>query len=166
MTTDNSRTIIAGRIRLFAATVLILVYIVLAYIASIIRFPLLGISDTLLTVVIVFFYLLIAFYPMLLNYQYISYSDEEEKIVFRYFNAGIVGGKKNSVEIAKKDFAGYRVDKRFFGLISSITLFQQLPQGVAKYPPVYISNLSKGEKSKILNSLYQHTPRDAEEVKE
>ena len=164
MTFDNSRTIIAGRIRLFIATVVLLAYIVLAYIASVIKFPLLGISDTLITVVLVVLYLVIAFYPMALNHQYISYSDDDDRIKFRYFNAGIVGGKKNSVEIAKGDFAGYRTDKRFFGLIRSITLFQQLPQGVAKYPPVFISNLSGKERTKILNSLYQLTPHDAQEV--
>lgn len=164
MTLDNSRTVIAGRIRLFIATVLLLAYIVLAYIATIIRFPVFGISDTLLTPVLVGAYLLIVFYPMLLNYQYISYSDDDEKIIFRYFNSGIIGGKKNSVEIAKNEFAGYRRDKKLFGLIQSITLFHQLPQGVAKYPPVYISNLSKDARARILNSLFRHTPGDAKEV--
>ena len=41
---------------------------------------------------------------MILNYQYVFYSDEGENIVFRYFNAGIVGGKKNSIEIYKPIF--------------------------------------------------------------
>jgi hypothetical protein len=125
---------------------------------------LLGMSDTLLTLILVGAYLIYAIYPMLLNYQYISYSDEEDKIVFRYFNAGIIGGKKNSVEIRKADFAGYRRDKKLFGLIQSITLFHQLPQGVAKYPPIHISILSGKEKASVLNSLYQHTPSDATEV--
>ena len=166
MTFNNSRTIISGRIRLFAVTVLLLGYMVIAYIAALIPFPFLGLSETLLTLILVGIYLVIAIYPMVLNYQYISYSDEDDRIIFRYFNAGIIGGKKNSVEIRKSDFAGYRRDKKLFGLIQSITLFHQLPQGVAKYPPVYISNLSGKERARILNSLYSFTPHDAEEAKE
>ncbi|MFN8211413.1 MAG: hypothetical protein U0T33_10695 [Bacteroidales bacterium] len=162
---DNSRTIISGRIRLFGATVLLIVYMVLTYVANLIRFPILGINETVLTLILVAIYLAIAFYPMVMNHQFISYSDDDEKIVIRYFNAGIVGGKKNSVEIRKADFAGYRRDRKFFGLIQSITLFHQLPQGVAKYPPVFISNLNSKEKAKLLNSLYSFTPHDAEEVK-
>lgn len=166
MTFNNSKTIIAGRIRLFIATVLLLGYMVLAYIAGIIQFPMLGMSDTLLTLILVGIYLAIAIYPMVFNFQYISYTDDEDKIIFRYFNSGIIGGKKNAVEIKKSDFAGYRRDKSFFGLIQKITLFHQMPQGVAKYPPVYISNLSGKERAKILNSLYLLTPHDAEEPKE
>jgi hypothetical protein len=166
MTLDNSKTIISGRIRLFTATVLLLGYMALAYVADIIRFPIIGMNETVVTLILVGIYLVIAFYPMVLNHQYISYSDEEDRIIFRYFNAGIIGGKKNSVEIKKIDFAGYRRDRKFFGRIQSITLFHQLPQGVAKYPPVYISNLTPKERAKILNSLYLLTPHDAEEAKE
>jgi hypothetical protein len=166
MTFDNSRTIIRGRIRLFTATVILLGYMVLAYVAGIIRFPFLGLSDTLLTLILVGIYLLIVIYPMVLNYQYISFSDDEDKIVFRYFFSGIIGGKKNSVEIKKSDFAGYRRDKKLFGLIQSVTLYHQLPQGVAKYPPVFISNLSDKERGRLLNSLYALTPHDAEEAKQ
>ena len=46
----------------------------------------------------------------------------------------LVGGKKNSVEINKTDFAGYRRDRKFFGLIQSITLFHQLPAGSGEVP--------------------------------
>ena len=163
MTFDNSKTIIGMRIKLFTATVIALIYMVLAYVAKLIKFPVFGIDDNILTPVIVGIYLIYAFYPMILNYQYISYSDEGEKLVFRFFTSGIVGGKKNSIEINKSDFAGYKREKKLFGLIQSITIFHQLPQGVAKYPPVFISILTGKEKAAILNSLFQHTPPDATE---
>jgi hypothetical protein len=165
MTFNNSRTIISLRIRIFVATVLLLGYIVMAYIAEKIDFPLLGMSDTLWIVILVGIYIILAFYPMVLNYQYISYSDEGDFIVFRYFTAGIVGGKKNSVEISKLSFAGYKKESGFLGLVQRIILFQQLAEGVAKYPPIYISILNHKERAKVLNSLYLHTPKDATEVK-
>ena len=164
MTFNNSKTIIGMRIRLFTVTVLFLLYIVLTYIADVIKFPLLGMSDTLLTVILVCIYFLYVFYPMILNYQYIDYSDEGEKIVFRYFTAGIIGGKKNSVEINKSAFAGYRRDRKFLGLIQSVILFQQMREGVAQYPPIYISILSKKERARLLHSLYSNAPDDATDV--
>lgn len=166
MTFNNSKAIISLRIRLFTATVLFLLYIVLTYVADVIRFPVLGLSESVITVILVCIYFLYALYPMILNYQYISYSDEGDKIIFRYFTAGIVGGKKNSVEINKSDFAGYKREKKLAGLIQSVILFHQLKEGVAQYPPIYISILSRKERARLLNSLYSHTPEDASEVKE
>lgn len=165
MTFNNSKSIIGIRIRLFTATVVFLLYIVLTYIADVIKFPFLSMSESVWTVILVCLYLLYAFYPMLLNYQYISYSDESDKIIFRYFTAGIVGGRKNSVEISKSEFAGYRQDRKFFGLIKSVILFQQLKEGVAQYPPIYISVLTRKERTRLLHSLYSFTPEDATEVK-
>jgi hypothetical protein len=159
MTFDNSRTIISLRIKLFGATVLLLAYITLAYVAKIIKFPLFGLSDTIWTLALVTVYLIIVFLPMALNYQFLFFSDDTEKIVFRYFTSGIVGGKKNSVEIEKRSFHGYKIESRFFGLIQSITLFQMFKEGVAKYPPVYISALSREEKAKIIKALNMYSPQ-------
>jgi hypothetical protein len=162
MTFDNSRTIISLRIKVFAATVLLITYIVISYFAGLIKYPLLGMSETLWTVILVCLYFIFVFYPMALNYQYVYYSDEGEAIVFRYFMSA--GGKKNSIEINKSNFAGYKTETRYFGLMQSVTLFQQLREGVAKYPPVYISNLTGKEKAKVLNSLYLHTPKEVKDI--
>ncbi|HUU99337.1 MAG TPA: hypothetical protein VMW32_00100 [Bacteroidales bacterium] len=153
MTFDNSKTIINIRIRLFAATVLFLGFIVLTYAAKLIKYPVLGLSDTAWTLIFTAAYLVVVFLPMYLSYQFIRFSDDSDKIVFRYFNAGIVGGRKNSVEISKKSFSGYKVDKKLFGLIQSITLFQRTQEGVAKYPPIYISALTREEKNKVFRAL-------------
>ena len=153
MTFDNSKTIISLRIKLFAATVVLLAYLALAYVIKLIKFPLLGMSDTVWTIIFIVIWVILAFMPMVLSYQFISFSDEGEFIVFRYFNAGIVGGKKNSVEINKATFAGYKVDTRYFGQVESISLFQKFQEGVAKYPPIFISALTREEKGKVLKSL-------------
>lgn len=156
MTFDNSRTIISLRIKLFGATVVLLAYLAMAYVAKLIKFPLLGMSDSTWTVILIGIWIIMALMPMVLNYQFISYSDEEDNIILRYFTAGIVGGKKNSVEINKTSFSGYKIETSFFGFIQSIVLFQKVQGGVAKYPPVYISALTHDEKAKVINSLNQY----------
>jgi hypothetical protein len=159
MTFDNSKSIIGFRIKLFVATVIFLAYLLLTYAARIIKFPLLGMEETVWTVIIAAVYLVIVFIPMILNYQYVYYSDDGNNIVFRYFLSGIFGGKKNSVEINKVTFSGFTIEKRFFGLIQSITLFQNLKEGKAKYPPIYISALTREEKAKVIRSLNSFSSR-------
>jgi hypothetical protein len=158
MTFDNSKTVINLRIKLFGATVLLLTYVVLTYVARIIKFPILGLSDTAWTLILVAAYIIGAFLPMILNYQYVWFSDDEETIIFRYFTAGIVGGKKNSVEINKISFAGFQVETKFFGLSKSLILYQKTGQQTAKYPPIFISALSKEHYSKLISTLKKYSP--------
>ncbi len=158
MTFDNSKTIISLRIKLFAATVVFLAYITLSYVAKLIKFPFLGLSDTTWTTVLVAIYLIIAFMPMVLSYQYVFFSDDTEKIIFRYFTAGIVGGRKNTVEIDKRTFSGYKIEPELFGLKQKLTLYQRFNEGVATYPPFYISALSDAERAKMVKSLNQYAP--------
>ncbi len=158
MTFDNSKTIIKLRLRIFIATVIFLGYIVLTYVARLIRYPVMGLNETVWTVILTLIYFLIAFYPTFLNYQYIYFSDDGDNLIMRYFNTGIFGSKKNSVEINKKTFEGYELKSSWFGLIQSVILFQKLREGVAKYPPIYISALTRKEKNKVFKSLYMHTP--------
>jgi hypothetical protein len=158
MTFDNSRTIISLRIKLFGVTVVLLAYLALAYVVKLIKFPLLNMDDTAWTIILMGIWFILAFMPMVLNYQFISYSDEGDFIIFRYFTASIVGGKKNSVEINKISFSGYKIETRFFGFIQSINLLQKVQGGVAKYPPVYISALTQEEKGKVIKSLNLYAP--------
>jgi hypothetical protein len=158
MTFDNSKTIISLRIKLFGVTIILLTFIVLTYIARLIRYPLLGMSETAWTLILVSLYLVYAFLPMFLNYQYVWYSDEEDTIVFRYFRTGMGGSRKNSIEINKKTFTGYKTETRYFGFMQSITLYQKINEKSARYPPVYISALTAAERKKILDSLNLYSP--------
>lgn len=159
MKLDNSKAIISSRIKLFVVTVLFLTYIVLSYVAKFFKLTLFGISDTYWTIIFAAIWVFVALLPMFLNHQYVSYSDDGESIVFRYFMSGMIAGKKNSVEIDKNSFAGYKTEKKLFGLICSITLYQNFREGVAKYPPIYISALNKEERSKVFRSLNLYTPK-------
>ncbi len=153
MTFDNSKAIISLRLKLFAATVILLTFIVLTYVAGMIKYPLLGMSDTAWTLILVTLYFMYAFMPLMINYQYIYFSDEGDTIDFRYFVSGITGGRKNSIKIKKEEFTGYRTDKRFFGIIISITLYQKINNKAAKYPPVYITALTREEREKLFRAL-------------
>jgi hypothetical protein len=153
MTFDNSKTIIGFRIRLFFVTVIALAWIALAYLIKMIKFPLLGIDDGIWTLLVIAIWVIVAFMPMILNYQFIFFSDDGNNIVFKYFNAGIVGGKKNSLEINKQTFVGYKIESRFLGLSKSIILYQKIGQRIGKFPPMYITALKKEQRQKVIHAL-------------
>jgi hypothetical protein len=159
MTINNSKSVINLKILQRTSIIVYLILLALAFAAMIIRFPLLGISRAVWTIIFTACFLIIIFLPVLLNYQYIYFSDEGDSIIFRYYSAGLFEGKKNSVEIGKKTFSGFTFDKKFFGLVQSITLYQRLKEGIAKYPPIFISALKHQDKESILQSLNSYAPR-------
>lgn len=159
MTLNNSKSVINLKIIRRTAIILFLAFALLGYIAKVIKFPLLGINQTIWTVFVLALFIAIMLLPALLNFQYVYFSDEGENIIFRYYTAGIFEGKKNSIEINKRTFSGFAMEKRFFGFIQSVTLYQQLQQGIATYPPVYISSLKRDERAKIIKSLNSFAPR-------
>jgi len=159
MTFDNSKTIISLRIKLFFVTILLIAWLIVAFIAKMINFPLLGMSETFWTLILVGIWLVFLFMPMLRNVQFVFFTDEGVNIVFRYFFAGIVGGKKNSISINKNTFTGYRYEKKYLGLIKSLVLHQKIGQSVAQYPPIYITALSGEQRKKLFNCLDQYVPK-------
>jgi hypothetical protein len=158
MTINNSKSVINLKIIRRVSIIIFLTLLILIYAAGTIKFPLLGMDKFAWTMVILAIFLLIIFIPAVLNYQYINYSDEGDKIIFRYYSTGIIPGNKNSVEINKSTFSGFTVEKKLFGLRQSVTLYQRLQEGVAKYPEIYISALKRDEKARILKSLSSFAP--------
>jgi hypothetical protein len=157
MTFDNGKTIISLRLRGFVATIIFLIYIVLIYVGRVIRFPIGNIQESPATIVLSIVYIFIIILPFFLRKMYIYYSDDGENIVIRYFYAGMITGKKNSVVIKKETFAGYSIKKGFMGTFPSIVMTQRIKQGIAKYPPICISSLKRSEKDKLLNSLNSYS---------
>ena len=110
-------------------------------------------SNSLLAIFIAIAYMIYAFYESFRNYNYIYYSDESDKIILRYFSPGIFTSKKNSIEIPKKDFAGYQLNAFFMRYRETLTLLKHSGKNIAKYPPVSITALSPDERESLIYSL-------------
>lgn len=158
MTFDNSRRIIGSRLALFIATFPFLAFIFLAYVPKMLKFPLLGISETIWVVTLSVAYVLVAYYPTLLKYNYIYFSDDGKSVIIRYYSAGIMKGARHSVEIPKHAFSGYSKGNLIPGLIPYIIVYEKRQGKIAKYPPVYLSALKSGDREKIYRSLSALTP--------
>jgi hypothetical protein len=158
MTLNNSKSIINLKLTRRISLVLFLTFLVLTWVAKIIKYPLLGINETGWTLIILAVFLLILIIPLMLNYNYVYYSDEGENINLKYYSTGLIPGNKNAVEINKRTFSGFTLDKKYFGLVQSIILYQRMREGVAKYPPIYINALRKDQRNKIIKSLNSFAP--------
>lgn len=153
MTFSNSRNIIASRLLLFIATFPFGTFLFLTFIEKMIKFPLLGFNEAAWVGVLSVIYFLIAYYPTILRYNFIYFSDDGKSIILRYYSTGIFKGKRNSVEIPKESYAGYTRAKRLPLMIPYIILHEKRKGITASYPPIYLSALSSREKKKMFSTL-------------
>ena len=88
------------------------------------------------------------------DYQYVEFSDENERILLRYYKA-ISLGKPNYNEIAfpKEMLRKAVFEDSMFGELSDITLVVKTKKGIAEYPSVSLSAVNKNERQKMSLSL-------------
>lgn len=152
MTFDNARTIISLRLRVFIACILLLIWVFIAYLGKDLKFPLFGLSMGTWTFIVLTAFVMFTIYPALLKYMYVYFSDDGPSIVFRFYFAGLIKGKRQSIEIPKQEFAGYSFGS-YAGGLKLIYLKRKIDRKVVQYPPIYLGSLKSKELENIKNSL-------------
>lgn len=112
-------------------------------------YQIIGIISAIVISLIVF-----SFY---LNFNFIIYKEGDDKIILRYYPLHPFHDNFKSIEIPKSSLAKYELEAKTFGLKPKLTLFQLTEKGVAKYPSVCLSALSKSEKDQIIQSLQKNS---------
>lgn len=84
---------------------------------------------------------------------FVSYNDQGEMIVMRYYQLSLFTNKKHSIEIPKNQFIKFELQNFLFGTQQKIILYQHFKNRVAKYPPISLSALDKEDREKIIGSL-------------
>lgn len=88
------------------------------------------------------------------DYQYIEFSDDNDKILLNYYKVISFGGKKyNSIEFPKHRLRKVHFENSFFGKLSDITLIIKTNRGIAEYPSVSLAALNFEDRKHIENSL-------------
>jgi hypothetical protein len=88
-------------------------------------------------------------YISLLKHYYIHFSDEGDKLTFRFYRMRIIGKKYKAYEIPKKLFKGFESKFSFKGKVEEIILLQKTKTGIFRYPAISISALNKQDAVKI-----------------
>jgi hypothetical protein len=153
MVIDIQRTVIKTQIRRFITMLLFVAVVIFVMLAGSLQQKYLGITKYQWAVVISIIYFGAAIFESFLNYNYIYFSDEGDRILLRYFSMSIFNTRKNSIEIPNKDFKGYTLEKKYGGLKEFLTLIQDFKGKDAKYPAVNITSLSRLQREKLIASL-------------
>ena len=90
------------------------------------------------------------------DYQYIEFSNENNKILLRYYKAVKFGKVEfSSIEFPQKMLQKAIFENSIFGKMSDLTLNVKTKRGVAEYPSVSLTAVSMEDRKKIKAILYQ-----------
>jgi len=88
------------------------------------------------------------------DYQFIEFRNENSLIILRYYKAISIGSPKFSeIEFPQNILKNVFFDNSIFGKMSDVTLVVKTKRGVAEYPSVSLSAVSKDDRQKIADSL-------------
>ena len=87
---------------------------------------------------------------------FVSYSDQGELIVLRYYPLSLFTSRKHSIEIPKQTFVKYELKPFFFGRHHKIILYQYFRNRIVPYPPISLSAVDEEDQKMILASLQKY----------
>jgi len=152
MILDISRTIIRKNLVNFISTLVFIILIILLLFVPIYNI-IKGVNNSLLAIFVATAYIIHAVYNTFRNYNYIYFNNETDKLILRYFSPKLFTSKKNSIEIPKNEFSGYKLHSFFMRYREKLILYHATKKGMASYPPVSITALSNAERHALLRSL-------------
>ena len=121
---------------------------------DLVRNEFLGLNKYHWAIVVTLLYMLENVYEFLKDFNYIYFSDEGEKLLFRYVSLKPFHNKRYSIEMSKEQFKGYEIVQR--PMKQKIIFYIKTPQGTAKYPPVSITGLNQEEFNQLKQTLNKY----------
>ncbi|HKI89175.1 MAG TPA: hypothetical protein VKA38_09115 [Draconibacterium sp.] len=93
-------------------------------------------------------------YFQIADYQYIQFSNENGKILLQFYKAVKFGKSEyNSIEFPQKIIKNAYFENSMFGKMSDLTLIVKTRRGIAEYPSVSLTALSKQDRKRIQDAL-------------
>ena len=87
---------------------------------------------------------------------YVSYNDQGDTLVVRYYPNSIFTSRKHSIEIPKQQFVKYELKPFFFGSQHWLILYQNFRGKVVAYPRISLSALDKEDRERLIQSLSKY----------
>jgi uncharacterized membrane-anchored protein YitT (DUF2179 family) len=90
------------------------------------------------------------------DYQYIEFSDANNKILLRYYKAVRFGKTEfNAIEFSQNLLHNAIFENSLFGKMSDLTLIILTRRGIAEYPSVSLTALSLDERKQMQSALHK-----------
>jgi hypothetical protein len=153
MVIDIQRTVIKTQLRRFLTLIAFMIVAAAIILIGSLMENFLGITKYRWALIVAGIYIISIIIEALFELNYIYFSDEDDLIVLRYFSMSMFNRQKNSIEIPKKVFRGYQIEKSFFGLKKKIVLLQRLKDRDVKYPAVSVTGLNANEFQLLIKTL-------------
>ena len=94
------------------------------------------------------------------DYQFIEFSDENNKVILRYYKAIKLGKSEyNSIEFPQEMLKNFSFENSIFGKMSDITLLVKTKRGMAEYPSVSLSAVAESDRIKMKAALVEIVSR-------
>ncbi len=104
-------------------------------------------------------YIIVNWINFLKRPYFVSYNDQGEKIVVRFYPVSMFTNRKNSIEIPKQHFVKYELKPFLFKTQHYLILHQNFRGKAVVYPQISLSALDKEDREKMLESLEKYTPQ-------
>lgn len=137
----------------------LLIYIVLMGLVILSGFfdkAVLGLNKAVYVICVSVVYILYIVFSYLKSYNFFSYSDDSDILVFKFVSLRPFDNAKKTIQIKKKDFGGYKIEKSILNFNCNLILSIKTKKGLAKYPPISISSLSEKQIKLLQGSLNQY----------
>ena len=156
---DNSRKVLKLNIIRYLIFLVYVIFMGFLILSGLFNEPVFGISKNALIIIFSVIYIIYIVYVYIRNYNFFKYIDEGGKLVFRFISLRPFDNKKNSIEILKKDFRGYKIQESVLNFKVDLILSVKTKKGVVNYPPISITALTNKYKSILKSSLNQFVSR-------
>jgi Ca2+/Na+ antiporter len=150
---DNRKIVARLTVRRYLSLFVFLIIMALLLLLNVVKRDLWGMDRSFYVFITCTVYVFYVVYAYFRSYNFFSFNDEEEKLVFRFISLRPFDNEKKAIEIAKKDFGGYEFRKTFLGFKQELILKVKTKKGVANYPPISITAISKKHKIMLENAF-------------
>ncbi len=158
MIIDNAKTIVKYRLWGLVISFIFLLILLTLLTPFFVQKEVFGISKYYYAIVIGAVYIGYNLYNILMNRYYFYYSDESDKLEFKFFSTMPFASKNNYIAIPKLIFEKFEITHDMFGLKPKLFLYQKSGRGgMAKYKPISLSALTQDEMSKLVISLKSYS---------
>ena len=118
-----------------------------------------GITKYHIVILISVVYLAINWLNYLKRPYFVSYNDQSDMLVVRYYPISMFTSRKHSIEIPKQQFVKYELKPFLFKSQHYLILHQNFRGKVAPYPRISLSAMEKEDREKMLQSLEKYVLR-------
>lgn len=153
MTFNNGPRIVQYNIVQFVTLLIYTTIMVVLVFTSTLDFLIKDFSKTTIAIALSLIYLCFLMYNFIIDFNYISFSDEGNKLVFHFISVRPLNKKRKAIEINKSKYEGYKIVNSFFDRKKEIIISVKTQHGIANYPPINISALNKNQLYLLVNSL-------------